>query len=182
MNYWRFCKHVSYLIKWLPRPIYRLLWRFLDIFDGKVGAVARYVLVASRLSKCGYNVYIGPFVVIDSPSKVTIGSNVSIHQFVTLLSGGGIIIGDNVSIAHGSSIVSGEHSWALAHLPIKYNPVLLNVVVINDDVWIGCGARILSGVSIGSRTVIAAGAVVTSNCAEHSIYGGVPAKRIKQIQ
>lgn len=52
-------------------------------------------------------------------------------------------------------------------------------IIINDDVWIGYGARILSGVTIGQGAVVAAGAVVTHDIPPYAIVGGVPAKIIR---
>lgn len=52
-------------------------------------------------------------------------------------------------------------------------------IVVDDDVWIGYGATILSGVHIGQGAVIAAGAVVSKDVSPYSIVGGVPAKIIK---
>ena len=53
-------------------------------------------------------------------------------------------------------------------------------VVIEDDVWIGCNATILKGVHIQTGTIIAAGSVVTTSTDPYGIYGGVPAKKIKE--
>lgn len=52
-------------------------------------------------------------------------------------------------------------------------------IVVDDDVWIGYGATILSGVHIGQGAIIAAGAVVTKDVPPYAIMGGVPAKVIK---
>lgn len=52
-------------------------------------------------------------------------------------------------------------------------------IVIGDDVWIGYGATILSGVRIGQGAVVAAGAVVTKDVPPYAVVGGVPAKVIK---
>ena len=53
-----------------------------------------------------------------------------------------------------------------------------NDVIIGDNVWIGYGAQILSGVVIGSNVIVAAGAVVTKNVPNDVVVGGVPAKII----
>ena len=50
--------------------------------------------------------------------------------------------------------------------------------VIGNDVWIGCGATIISGVNVGNGAVIGAGAVVTKDVPPYEIWGGVPAKKI----
>ncbi len=52
-------------------------------------------------------------------------------------------------------------------------------IVVEDDVWIGFGATILSGVHIGQGAVVAAGALVTKDVPPYAIVGGVPAKLIK---
>lgn len=52
-------------------------------------------------------------------------------------------------------------------------------VIIGNDVWIGCGALIKGGISIGDGAVIGAGAVVTKNVEPYAIVGGVPAKLIR---
>lgn len=52
-------------------------------------------------------------------------------------------------------------------------------ILVDDDVWIGYGAVVMSGVHIGQGAVIAAGAVVTKDVPPYSIVGGVPAKVIK---
>ena len=53
-------------------------------------------------------------------------------------------------------------------------------VVVEDDVWIGHGAIILSGVTIGKGSVVAAGSVVNKDIPPYSIAGGVPARVLKQ--
>ena len=52
-------------------------------------------------------------------------------------------------------------------------------IIISDDVWIGFGCLILSGVKIGQGAVVAAGSVVTKDIEPYAIVGGTPAKFIK---
>ena len=54
-------------------------------------------------------------------------------------------------------------------------------VVIGNNVWIGSGAHILSGVTIGDNSIIAAGALVNKDVPSNVIVGGMPAKVIKEI-
>lgn len=131
---------------------------------------------------CGENVYIGCNVTLKNINKISIGDNVSIHDNCYLDGFGGINIGSDVSIAHATTLMSSSHAWGDINVPIKYNPVEPDEVVIKDDVWIGCGVRVLSGAIIGSRVVVAAGAVVKKGQLEGgSLYAGVPAKRMKPI-
>lgn len=53
---------------------------------------------------------------------------------------------------------------------------------IEDGCWIGANVTILPGVTIKAGTVIAAGAVVIHDCDENALYGGVPAKKIRDLQ
>ena len=53
-------------------------------------------------------------------------------------------------------------------------------IVIEDDVWIGYGAQIMAGVTVRKGCVIAAGAVLTHSTNEYEVWGGVPARKIKE--
>ena len=84
-------------------------------------------------------------------------------------------------------IPSADHS--LNHIstyPYKVNVlgealegVAKGDIIVDDDVWIGLGATILSGVHIGQGAVIAAGAVVSKDVPPYSIVAGTPAKSLK---
>lgn len=54
-------------------------------------------------------------------------------------------------------------------------------IIIGDNVWIGYGSQIMSGVHIGSNAIVAAGAVVTKDVPDNVIVGGVPAIKLSQI-
>ena len=55
-------------------------------------------------------------------------------------------------------------------------------VHIGNDVWIGGNVTILPGVTIGNNVVVAAGAVVTKDVPDNTLVGGIPAKKIKDIE
>ena len=148
---------------------------------GSMAVLMRYLCLKVSAKHAGKNVGIMDHVYLHHWENLEIGDNVSIHEQCNINAYGGVRIGDNVSIAHGSSVVSFNHTWADESTPIKYNPSVPLPVVIGDDVWIGCGVRILGGVTIGSHVVIAAGAVVTRDCESNGIYAGVPAKLVKRI-
>jgi acetyltransferase-like isoleucine patch superfamily enzyme len=164
-----------------PSKILLILWPILDLSAGKIGALLRYVIVKTLSPKCGDNVYIAQNVELKNIHMLKIGDNVSIHRGCYLDAAGGIEIGNNVSIAHQTSLVSFNHTWSNPNIPIKYNEISKGKITIEDDVWIGCGCRILADVTIRSRSVIAAGAVVTSDIPSNCIAAGIPAKVIKEI-
>ena len=66
--------------------------------------------------------------------------------------------------------------------PSKRKSLLCQPIVIKRNAWIGAGATILPGVTIGENSIVAAGAVVSKNVPSNTIVGGVPAKHIKNIE
>lgn len=138
------------------------------------------------------------FVRIKEPTQVSLGQHTTLHPYCYLKSTGGTItVGDWVSIGEYtyinsmSSIVIGAnvliapscHITDANHVARKGQLVRLqgreaSPVVIADDVWIGVGAKILTGVSVGEGAIVAAGAVVTKDVTPYSIVAGIPARKI----
>ena len=92
-----------------------------------------------------------------------------------LFGAGGIEIGARALISPAVIVVSHQHTFEKADLPIRSQPTRFSRVVIGDDVWIGSNATILPGVRIGRGAVVGAGAVVTRDVAARSLWTGVPA-------
>jgi acetyltransferase-like isoleucine patch superfamily enzyme len=172
---------IARLFKVLPSFITWFLWDLISPFRGKIAVLIRYCILAGRTEKSGTNIYVGRSVTLKNIDLMSIGDNVSIHDSCYVDALGGLKIGCNVSIAHHTSIITFNHTWLDASLPIKYNPVEKAIIVIEDDVWVGCGVRIMPGVVIGTRSIIAAGSVVTRDVPPGVIVAGVPAKVIKSI-
>ncbi|MGJ7460579.1 acyltransferase [Halomonas sp. MA07-2] len=174
---------VAILFKFIPPAVRWLLWDLIKPFSQKIFLLIRYGIAKNELSACGENVYFGSNVIIKNAKGIAIGNNVSVHDGCYLDGYGGIEIGSNVSIAHATSILSSNHTWHDDKTPIKYNKAEKSGVFISDDVWIGCGVRLLAGAKIGERCVIAAGSVVTAKEIDAgALWGGVPAKQIKNIK
>tara|TARA_R110002050_G_scaffold69630_2_gene150688 strand:+ start:20024 stop:20578 length:555 start_codon:yes stop_codon:yes gene_type:complete len=91
-----------------------------------------------------------------------------------------VSIGTYTMLANNVSIMGGDHNFNKAGIPIIFSGRgILKETIIGSDVWIGAHSIIMTGVTIGDGAIIASGSVVTKNIAEYSIYGGVPAKKIK---
>ncbi len=99
-------------------------------------------------------------------------------------------IGDDVIIANKVALIGRyDHHYQQVGVPIRrasqiyekgYNWKGLNMkVIIGDDVWIGYGSIILTGVTIGSGSIIAAGSLVTKDVEPYSIYAGAPARKFR---
>jgi|SRR3989344_653080 len=107
------------------------------------------------------------------PKNVTVGQGTIIGDHATLDGRAPLTIGNHVDIASQVMIYNSEHDIHSDDMRPIEAPV-----VIEDYVFIGPRAIILSGVTIGKGAVVAAGAVVTKDVPPRAIVGGVPAQII----
>lgn len=114
----------------------------------------------------------------DHGVNIRVGRNVFINQACMLGDIGGIRIGDDVMIGPRVSLLSGGHPLDPA---LRRRQVVTAPIVIERGAWIGAGATVLQGVTIGEDAVVAAGAVVTRDVAPHTLVAGVPARFVREI-
>lgn len=125
---------------------------------------------------------VGPInVPIDGQGEVNIGDNTYVNALTRFgPNGSSVIIGNQCLIGPNVSFETGGHSLIFdkeqgrGHSSKK--------ILIKEKVWIGANVVVLQGVTVGSRSVIAAGAVVICDIPPDSLWGGVPAKEIKKIE
>lgn len=138
-------------------------------------------LLRWRGTQIGSRVKIWRDVWIDDYSKLTVGHDVTIGKSVMLICGGGVTIGDRVMIGHGARILSSGHRIPDApESAMRWSGAEAAPVTIEPDAWIGAGAIILGGVTVGRGAVVAAGAVVSKPVPDHAVVGGVPARLLRQ--
>lgn len=106
----------------------------------------------------GYNVQFGDY--CNVASNVHFGNNILMASRVCFVGHQ-----DHTFSTPGKTIWSGERGDN-------------GITIVEDDVWIGTAAIIMSGVTIGKGSIVAAGAVVTKDIPSCEIWGGVPAKKI----
>ncbi len=149
------------------------------------------------------NVYIGANTKVyqaDSGGEIRLGDKVVIHEGVTVETGGAnleigsgasihpgahikaykesIFIGSGVMIAANCALYSYDHGM-VADQAIRHQPLVSRgPIIIHDEAWLGTGAIVLSGVTIGRGAIVGAGAVVTKDVPENAIAVGNPAKVI----
>jgi len=127
----------------------------------------------------GSNTYIHQYARLESyGGHIRIGDHCSINPFCILYGHGGLTVGNGVRIAAHTMLISANHNFQDAGRPIFEQGLSRKGIRVEDDVWIGAGARILDGVTIGRGCVIGAGAVVTKSTRANGIYVGAPAKWI----
>lgn len=117
----------------------------------------------------GDDFYIGKYSIIETNCKI----------------GNGVIFGNHVGV-----VGRYDHCYQEVGIPVRLATSIRDknyqwkgtneTTFIGNDVWIGYGATILSGVKISDGCIIAAGALVTKDTEPYSIYAGIPAKKIKE--
>lgn len=184
------------------RAIYKLIqffrinfYKFLsDNSPVGKGAILNQPLLLSgkgciELNKCYVGVWPSPFYFssythIEARSvdaSVVVGSG-------TWLNNNGVIIADRKSITIGSNVLIGHNFFicdsdfhSLKPSDRTNGNYDTAPVCIEDNVFIGANTTILKGVTIGENAVIAAGSVVTSDVPKDTIFGGIPAKFLKNL-
>lgn len=131
-------------------------------------------------AEIGHNVRICSSTRILGDGKLSIGQNTWIGHQVLIISSSKISIGSNVDIAPRVYIGTGSHVVDKESLNIAGKGISKDVK-IGNGCWLGVGSIVLPGVQIIEKTVIAAGAVVNTSITYQAIYGGIPAKKIKEL-
>jgi len=137
----------------------------------------------------GSNAYIGRSVFMWSKHTISVGDNFYIGKYSQIECDAKI--GDNVMIANFVALIGRhDHDFRTVGVPVRLSARirdddyagegLLEKVTIEDDVWVGHGSIILSGVKIGQGSIIGAGSVVTKDVEPFSICAGNPARMIKK--
>lgn len=130
--------------------------------------------------------HLGDYSVVESfacinnaVGDVWIGDHTRIGLHNTII--GPVSIGDHVNLAQGITVTALNHNFQKRDQLISQQGISTKKVTIENDVWIGANAVILPGVTIGTHSVVAAGAIVTKDVPPYSLVGGVPAKILKQL-
>lgn len=164
-----------------------------ETVNGLIFALPRFVLcdrfkaLFLRLqgARIGKRTIFYPGVRINPGRNLIIGDDVDLAWGVLITTRGGVSIGDRTWIGYRTMIFSSNHSIPAGRESIFLSSTQtrcddqLKKVTIANDVWIGAGAIILPGVTIGEGSVIAAGSVVTKDIPAYVIAAGCPAKVIK---
>lgn len=108
---------------------------------------------------------------------IKLGKSVFINHACSFLDIGGITIEDDVQIGPRVNLTSENHPLD----PADRKTVILQPILIKRNAWIGAGATILPGVTIGENAIVAAGAVVSRDVPPNTVVAGIPAKVVKSI-
>ena len=124
---------------------------------------------------------IGENSVINAPiqgaciDRIKIGNNVFINSNTLFMARGGITIEDDVQIAANCQLLTNNHD------PYDRQVLSCKPILIKKGAWIGAGATIMPGISIGKHSIVGASSVVTHDVPDYSVVVGNPARIIKTL-
>lgn len=125
------------------------------------------------------NPWLEPPFYCDYGYNIITGVNFYANHGVVILDPAEVRIGDDVMLGPGVLISTATHPLDVAKR--KKGLESAHAINIGNNVWIGMGAKILPGVTIGDNAVIGAGAVVNKDVAANTMVAGVPALLVKQL-
>lgn len=168
-------RYVSYLLyywvaRWLPLSETKIV--------GKYCRNIRAFLCSFLFHKVGVNINVEHNARFHSGALIEIGNNSGIGVNCKVPSN--VTIGNNVMMGPDVVILSRNHEFTDINSPmIKQGYSELKRVIIENNVWIGTRVIIMPGITVGSGSIVGAGAVVTKDVPSNAIVGGNPAKVIK---
>lgn len=136
-------------------------------------------ILEELLGSIAPDAHIRPPLYVDYGSYITVGSGTFANYGLTALDVAPITIGNDVQIGPNVQLLTPTHPLDAEQRRAKLEAA--EPIVIEDNVWLGGGAIVLPGVTIGTNSVIGAGAVVTKDVPPNVVAVGNPAKVIRHL-
>jgi acetyltransferase-like isoleucine patch superfamily enzyme len=115
-------------------------------------------------------------------SGIRLGRRTFVGEGTMMRGQGGIRVGDNVLFGPGVQLLAVNHVFTDPERPVMDQGITAEGIVIEDNCWIGAGALVLDGVTIGRGATVGAGSVVTSSVPAHKLVVGSPARVIRDLR
>ena len=126
-------------------------------------------------NQIGKNSVVNNQLTVVLPKNVTIGSGVTVMNGALMMAAGGITIEDKVMIAANVQLISNNHD------PYVREVITCRPILIKYGAWVGAGATILPGVTVGKYAIVGANSVVNKDIPDYAVAVGSPAKVIKYL-
>ncbi len=169
--------------------LWRYSWRRLLTRAGRRWRTDGFVFLGRRLElQIGDKAEIrfGRFVWIGDGSKirchegeVEIGAKTVMGQECTISAYQRVRIGAECVIADRAMFIDFDHGVVEVERPIRLQGIYMRDVEVGSNVWIGYGACVLRGVSVGDNAIVGTNSVVTKDVPANAVVGGIPARIIR---
>jgi putative colanic acid biosynthesis acetyltransferase WcaF len=159
--------------------IKRALWYFVSsvIFKSGLFPINNIKVALLRLfgAQVGTGITIKPGVNIKYPWHLKVGDNTWIGERVWIDNLVLVTIGSNVCMSQGAMLQTGSHNYKKTTFDL-----ITGAIILQDGVWIGCGAIINQGVTVASHAVLTSGSVANQDLEPYFIYQGNPAVKTRK--
>ncbi|MGN7212979.1 acyltransferase [Brachybacterium paraconglomeratum] len=122
---------------------------------------------------------LGHGITFCNPSAVEMGPSCFINNQV-YFDAGSVVLGAKVTVGPRAMFITADHS--IGEATHRAGDGSHRGITVGDGAWIGAGAILLPGITVGAGSIIGAGAVVTSDCLPDSVYAGVPARKLRDLE
>ncbi|MGZ3885471.1 MAG: colanic acid biosynthesis acetyltransferase WcaF, partial [Bacteroidia bacterium] len=125
-------------------------------------------------AEIGRGVVIKPHVNIKYPWNLKVGNNVWIGEKVWIDNLVMVELQNNVCLSQGAMLITGNHDYTKSTFDL-----ITGKIVLQEGAWVGAGAKVGPGTTLGSHAVLTMGSVASGTLEPYSIYQGTPAVKIK---
>jgi maltose O-acetyltransferase len=170
----------------------RLFWRFRRFFirDVLVNGLCGSILVPQSFRRASVNAWGAD---VDAACRLrqgnrfdsnlfSFGENTWVAESSFRNLGAGVTLERNVCVGFGSTFITRTHPIGPSDFRCWHGTPGIDLpIVVGEGSWLSANVTVLPGVTIGNGCVIAAGAVVDRDCEPNGLYGGVPARRLRDL-
>jgi acetyltransferase-like isoleucine patch superfamily enzyme len=129
----------------------------------------------------GNGVFVGRGTILScKDGDIVLGDYVNIGFHSEVFSGSKVTVGEYGLFAAYTYLVGGGHAFDQAGLPVIEQERTSRGIALGPNVWLGTGAKVLDGVTIGRDVVVGAGAVVAEDLPDGVVAAGIPARIVRR--
>lgn len=159
--------------------IYTVLERSVDMMPPRLQKLIANYYTDARIRKMYFDrlgVKMGDGTFANLGMKIIVSDN---YRY-SIEIGANVSIGPNLTLITEAAAGNGKEINTIAYVQEKLTKE--DRIIIEDEVWIGANVVILPGVKVGKCSIIGAGAIVNKDIEPYSIYAGIPAKKIRDLE
>lgn len=154
--------------------------RLLRFYNRTESPAERLIILGQLLGRLGQNSFIEPPFYCSYGQNTYIGDHVYLNYACTILDNNEVRIGSHVMFGPSVQIYTASHDLQAEARNQGWE--VARPIVVEDNVWVGGGAILLPGITVGRSAVVGAGAVVTRDVPANTVVAGNPARVIREIK
>lgn len=155
--------------------LFRVAWAVLCRWSPKPMIGWRNSVLYAFGADLGQRPFVASSAVIRAPWRLKLGDGACLGPACEVYNLGSITLGDRATVTQHVYLCGGSHDFSQPHLPLMTGPI-----VIEEDAFVGAKSLVLPGVTIGARSIVGAGSVVTKDVDADRIVAGNPARVIRE--